>query len=205
MRRYAAECLAEKQRREEAAKKRQEDLQNLRRQQRRSTFFDPAERNDPQTHTHTATCRHDGWWSKIEGRTTCPECHDAWKYLLQCPGCSMQACPRCQAAVRPRRPRNSEFSEDGSKNTSTGQDTKPGFWLWILAVVSWESLDAIFFCIEFVVDAGNGGTLAHSATVCREPCSWSHNHATVYPRTIYRLGKVLPLPLGKSRRHIRQK
>ncbi|RDL31996.1 Uncharacterized protein BP5553_09398 [Venustampulla echinocandica] len=59
--------------------------------------------------THQAsrsTCRHDGWWPKVQGRTACPECYEAWTYLLQCPRCKMKACPRCQGAIRPRMPRN---------------------------------------------------------------------------------------------------
>lgn len=53
-----------------------------------------------------STCRHDRWWPKIVGRKACPECHDVWTYLLQCPGCEMKACPKCQAAVRPKKPRH---------------------------------------------------------------------------------------------------
>jgi hypothetical protein len=55
---------------------------------------------------HTSTCRHDGWWAKVQGRTACPECNDIWTYLLQCPSCAMKACPKCQSAIRPRITRN---------------------------------------------------------------------------------------------------
>ena len=48
-------------------------------------------------------CIHDGWWSKVQGRTSCPKCSEIWTYLLQCPGCQMKACPKCQATIRPRR------------------------------------------------------------------------------------------------------
>lgn len=54
------------------------------------------------TSTSTSSCSHGGWWPKIVGRAACPECDDVWTYLLQCPGCKMKACPKCQAAVRPR-------------------------------------------------------------------------------------------------------
>ncbi|PQE13476.1 hypothetical protein CJF32_00005384 [Rutstroemia sp. NJR-2017a WRK4] len=47
-----------------------------------------------------ANCRHAGWWPKVEGRTSCPECSESWSYLLQCPGCEMQACPKCQYDIR---------------------------------------------------------------------------------------------------------
>ena len=66
-------------------------------------------------------CGHDGWWSKVQGRTACPECDVIWTYLLQCPGCNMKACPKCQYTIRPRRNGNRaretqswDFSYDSS-------------------------------------------------------------------------------------------
>jgi hypothetical protein len=56
--------------------------------------------------TSNSTCRHDGWWLKVQERTACPKCYDIWNYLLQCPGCGIKACPRCQAAIRPKILRN---------------------------------------------------------------------------------------------------
>jgi hypothetical protein len=55
---------------------------------------------------YTSACRHDGWWPKVQGRAACLRCYESWTYLLECPGCMMKACPRCQAAIRPRVPRN---------------------------------------------------------------------------------------------------
>ncbi|KAI9648481.1 hypothetical protein NHQ30_003115 [Ciborinia camelliae] len=52
--------------------------------------------------TSTSNCRHGDWWSKVQGRTACPKCNEVWTYLLQCPGCKMKACPRCQGIIRPR-------------------------------------------------------------------------------------------------------
>lgn len=54
------------------------------------------------TSTCTSTCNHGSWWPKVQGRTACPECHDIWTYLLECPGCKMKACPKCQGAIRRR-------------------------------------------------------------------------------------------------------
>ncbi|OAL06638.1 DnaJ-domain-containing protein [Phaeosphaeriaceae sp. SRC1lsM3a] len=65
-----------------------------------SVFF-----GESTSQTRRASCRHDGWWPKVQGRTACPECSEFWTYLLECPGCDMKACPKCQAAVRPRRQR----------------------------------------------------------------------------------------------------
>jgi hypothetical protein len=74
--------------------------EEVERQRQRHAYSNHAEQSNPQT--RRATCRHDGWWPKVQGRTACPECSESWTYLLQCPGCAMKACPRCQAAVRPR-------------------------------------------------------------------------------------------------------
>ena len=54
------------------------------------------------TSTYRSTCNHGSWWPKVQGRTACPECHDIWTYLLECPGCKMKACPKCQGAIRRR-------------------------------------------------------------------------------------------------------
>jgi hypothetical protein len=101
----AAKRAAEQKRYEDENRKWQEIIEEqARKRWEHSTFSTFAERSGPQT--RTATCQHDGWWPKVQGRTVCPECYESWTYLLQCPGCAMKACPRCQAAVRPRRPRN---------------------------------------------------------------------------------------------------
>lgn len=54
------------------------------------------------TSTCTSSCNHSSWWSKVQGRTACPECDDTWTYLLECPDCRMKACPKCQSAIRRR-------------------------------------------------------------------------------------------------------
>lgn len=47
-------------------------------------------------------CLHEGWWDKIEGRSTCESCAvSRYSYLLQCPGCKMKACASCQQKLRP--------------------------------------------------------------------------------------------------------
>jgi hypothetical protein len=120
-----ADRLAEKKRQEEAAKRWQgyiaslhtqsENREKLRRQQedlkkhhhhhhQHTPFFSSSERTPPRhtNHSTTAACHHGGWWPKVEIRANCPECNDTWNYLLRCPGCSMQACPKCQAAIRPK-------------------------------------------------------------------------------------------------------
>jgi len=105
------ERAAAQQRQEENARKWQkiidDEAKNFREQYahlNQPQCFSTAE-GSPRRAT-TSTCRHDGWWSKVKGRTACPECHNIWTYLLQCPGCKMKACPRCQGAIRRRIPRN---------------------------------------------------------------------------------------------------
>jgi len=53
-------------------------------------------------YTTMSSCDHGGWWDKVHGRAACPECADVWTYLLECPSCPKQACPKCQAVIRPR-------------------------------------------------------------------------------------------------------
>ena len=88
----AEQRAAEQKRHEEATRKWQEFINNETGKYERSTH----------RQAYSSTCRHDGWWSKVQGRTACPKCYEIWTYLLQCPGCKMKACPKCQATIRPR-------------------------------------------------------------------------------------------------------
>jgi hypothetical protein len=97
----AAEQAAQQKRREEESRRQQKIIDEQLKTQREQS----ARRSVPRTQARTAACSHDGWWPKVQGRTACPTCHESWTYLLQCPGCDMKACPRCQAAVRPSHPR----------------------------------------------------------------------------------------------------
>ncbi|KAH9208348.1 DnaJ domain-containing protein, partial [Leptodontidium sp. 2 PMI_412] len=103
----AEERAAAQERQEEHARKWQKilaDEAQKRREQdahfNRPEYLFTAEGSTRQA--STSTCQHNGWWSKVQGRTACPECNDIWTYLLQCPGCSMKACPKCQGAIRRR-------------------------------------------------------------------------------------------------------
>jgi DNA repair exonuclease SbcCD ATPase subunit len=107
----AEERAAEQKRQEEQAKKWQKIIDDETKKYREQyahldlpECFFTADGSTRQA--STSTCPHDGWWPKVQGRTACPECCEIWNYLLQCPGCKMKACPRCQATIRPRIPRN---------------------------------------------------------------------------------------------------
>lgn len=98
--REAAEALR-KQQEKRAAEQKRKETGNFPKQHR---HLNRSEGSTAQA--YTPNCRHDGWWPKVQGRAECPECYESWTYLLKCPGCMMKACPRCQAAIRPRIPRN---------------------------------------------------------------------------------------------------
>ena len=94
--RQAEERAAEQKRQEEQAKRWQKNFDN-------EQYPFTAEGSTYQA--SKILCGHDGWWPKVQGRTACPECHEIWTYLLQCPGCRMKACPKCQYTIRPSRNR----------------------------------------------------------------------------------------------------
>lgn len=105
--REAAEILR---RQEEENKKRQKILDELARAGEQSArhnvpdYFSAAQGSTSKT--SQSACIHGGWWAKVQGRTACPRCYEVWTYLLQCPGCDMKACPKCQSVIRPRVPRS---------------------------------------------------------------------------------------------------
>ncbi len=84
---------------EAAARRRQEEQDRAARARSWEDFFDDGE---PYV-SAAGACIHDGWWGKVQGRRACPKCYDTWNYLLECPGCKMEACPKCQSTIRPRR------------------------------------------------------------------------------------------------------
>lgn len=107
-RQQAAELLTKQRREEEEAREWRKIIEELTKQQEelRRPHVHSGFTTSTQCEAHqygSRDCRHDGWWPKVQGRAACPECYDSWTYLLQCPGCAMKACPKCQAAVRPRR------------------------------------------------------------------------------------------------------
>lgn len=113
--REAAEAMRKRQA-ETRATERKRQMEEQERWQRHCGFGAETETrrrqhspsNSTRTKTHQAgmsSCGHSGWWSKVESRTPCPKCLDVWTYLLQYPGCNIKACPKCQAAMRPRPPR----------------------------------------------------------------------------------------------------
>jgi hypothetical protein len=87
----------EERRKKQAAERAAEHKREVERARRRQKIIDD---NAEKARQRRASCRHGGWWPKVEGRTNCPECSESWTYLLQCPGCDMKACPKCQYGIR---------------------------------------------------------------------------------------------------------
>jgi len=98
--REAEECVrqaeaAQRRKTEEAARKARK-AQNER--FKPATPLDGSSRSSGSTKT---TCRHYGFWPKIEGRHLCSNCHTFQRrFALRCPGCSMIACASCRHTFR---------------------------------------------------------------------------------------------------------
>jgi hypothetical protein len=104
--REAAEAMRKQQAAKRAAEQNRQQQEETRSRREQHPHFDFDFTGGTTRQARTSNCRHDGWWPKVEGRAACPECYQSWTYLLQCPGCKIKACPKCQAAIRPRTPRN---------------------------------------------------------------------------------------------------
>ncbi|EXJ54991.1 uncharacterized protein A1O5_12730 [Cladophialophora psammophila CBS 110553] len=102
--REAAEAMRKQQAEKRAAEQHRQEEEEAKIRREQYTHFDFT--SGSTRRAYTSTCRHDGWWPKVQGRMACPECCESWTYLLQCPGCQMKAFPRCQASIRPKTPRN---------------------------------------------------------------------------------------------------
>jgi curved DNA-binding protein CbpA len=83
-----------------AAQSAKDDVQRAERKAREVLAAGVA-RQEEQERLQSA-CGHGGWWDKLPGPATCPECEGVWSFLLKCPGCTLQVCPRCQLSLRPK-------------------------------------------------------------------------------------------------------
>ncbi|KAK5687964.1 hypothetical protein LTR17_026612 [Elasticomyces elasticus] len=114
--RDAEKRAAEQRGQAEESRRRQKMLDDEARRRRR---FD-TQYKSPSSSTrqvYSSTCLQGGWWDKAQGRKACPECHEVWPYLLECPGCAVKACPKCQKDMRPRMPH-------GQANTTRKESSK---------------------------------------------------------------------------------
>lgn len=103
---------------QEAVKKREEENERSRaamlaEMKRRAEV---ARQQEEERERRRRACSHGGWWDKVIGRTHCPECHDVWNYLLQCPSCDTKACPKCQRGLRPGFPQNPDKRDPRQRN-----------------------------------------------------------------------------------------
>ena len=98
--------LAEEWKREQEQARERQEAFNRENQEWRSRYAQSSgARGSTRRDIPSSTCQHYGWWPKVQGRVTCPECFEFWTYLLRCPNCQMKACPRCQGAIRQKRTR----------------------------------------------------------------------------------------------------
>jgi hypothetical protein len=95
-----AEKEAESRRRQQAQQQAEKEAEARRRQPAAA-----ARQQEKEQTRGRSSCSHDGWWQRVQGRTVCPQCQSMWTYLLQCPGCELQVCPKCQGAIRRGRQR----------------------------------------------------------------------------------------------------
>lgn len=127
----------EKERQERQERERAEAERNLRQQRGADEAFRrqlaqayaraAAAAEQRRREASASICQHEGWWPKVQGRASCPDCHDRWTYLLQCPSCEKKACPKCQAAIRRRRPR---AAAGASRRGASGPDFGYDFDDW---------------------------------------------------------------------------
>jgi hypothetical protein len=65
--------------------------------------------------SNTSTCRHNIYWTKIDGVHTCSNCHRVQKrFAFQCPGCAVVACASCRDALKLKDRRT--YTPGGHKN-----------------------------------------------------------------------------------------
>ena len=91
-----------------AAEERRRDVERLQKELktraeaiRRTEEAAKEAKKAPKHRSGRSTCRHAGWWPKVEGRQLCGECDTFQnRFLLQCPGCQMVACASCQKNLR---------------------------------------------------------------------------------------------------------
>jgi len=49
----------------------------------------------------SGSCKHKGWWIKVEGRQDCGYCTATlYKFAQQCPGCSITSCDACRRVLQ---------------------------------------------------------------------------------------------------------
>tara|TARA_R110002003_G_scaffold45_15_gene3597 strand:- start:30351 stop:31250 length:900 start_codon:yes stop_codon:yes gene_type:complete len=131
-RKQQAEILAAQQKRQEEENRRWQKIieEQARQDRERAAQYQRTARFD-YDEPWTASCDHGEWWSKVQGRTACPECSDVWTYLLKCPGCEKKACPKCQAVIRPRLPRGAARLNRNTAprlRTPSPDYTYTGYW-----------------------------------------------------------------------------
>ena len=80
----------------EAARREDEERQQQHQHNSWSSNFDPYSTDHA---AYASGCIHDCWWNRVNGPASCPECQGLQMFVLQCRGCGIQACLKCQRAL----------------------------------------------------------------------------------------------------------
>lgn len=85
--------------RKEAAKARRAEAAAAREQQAKAQI---AAGESKQQQRHASACDHDNLWDRVKvyGSTHCLHCEIERQAMLQCLNCGIEACPKCQRALR---------------------------------------------------------------------------------------------------------
>ena len=80
----------------------------------------------PSTASKKTTCRHDGFWPKMQGSHLCDNCHSMQRrFAFQCPGCKMIACANCRQNLRGER---GKYKSRTSAGPGVGYDNDDVGW-----------------------------------------------------------------------------
>lgn len=81
----------------------------------RERRYQPAASSYRTSTSSTSTCRHNIYWTKIDGAHTCSNCHRVQRrFAFQCPGCTVVACASCRDALKLKDRRT--YTPGGHKN-----------------------------------------------------------------------------------------
>ncbi len=85
----------------EAARKAQDQRHGTFQPETPSYRASRASRASHASASNETTCRHDKFWTKIEGSHLCSNCHSTQRHFaFQCPGCRKIACASCRRSLR---------------------------------------------------------------------------------------------------------
>lgn len=98
------------------------------REQRASGSRNSGQSEEKQNFHDKKTCHHQGWWSRIDVRTSCSRCSSITrKFIFQCPGCGKLACASCRDTIKGGRFRSNRFGKGTYHDSSQFTDSTSYF------------------------------------------------------------------------------